>query len=81
MSLLPSQPVSTEWRTNWENIQPILNKIRQSVASLKSSSLKVMRVGQLDSEILDNELVDILKEQLWSAFSLFKVCLAFYLHL
>ncbi|EIE78571.1 hypothetical protein RO3G_03275 [Rhizopus delemar RA 99-880] len=72
MSLLPSQPVSTEWRTNWENIQPILNKIRQSVASLKSSSLKVMRVGQLDSEILDNELVDILKEQLWSAFSLFK---------
>jgi peroxin-2 len=72
MSLLPSQPVSTEWSSNWENIQPILNKIRLSVASLKSSSLKVMRVSQLDSEILDNELVDILKEQLWSAFSLFK---------
>lgn len=31
-----------------------------------------MRVSQLDSEILDNELVDILKEQLWSALSLFK---------
>lgn len=74
MSRLPSETVSTEWRSNWESIQPALSKVRQSLASLKVSSLKVMRVSQLDSEILDNELVDILKEQLWSALSLFKVC-------
>ncbi|RCI05633.1 peroxisome assembly protein (Peroxin-2) [Rhizopus stolonifer] len=72
MSRLPSETVSTEWRSNWESIQPALSKVRQSLASLKVSSLKVMRVSQLDSEILDNELVDILKEQLWSALSLFK---------
>lgn len=41
------------------------------MASLRTSSLKVMRVSQLDSDILDVELVDILKEQLWSALSLF----------
>ncbi|KAI9248640.1 Pex12 amino terminal region-domain-containing protein [Sporodiniella umbellata] len=72
MSRLPSQTVPTEWKTNWEIIQPALSKVRHSLASLKVSSLKVMRVSQLDSEILDNELIDVLKEQLWSALSLFK---------
>lgn len=43
------------------------------MASLRTSSLKVMRVSQLDSDILDLELFDILKEQLWNALSLFKV--------
>ncbi|CAO3653654.1 unnamed protein product [Cunninghamella echinulata] len=55
-----------------ETIQPTLRKIRLSMASLRTSSLKVMRVSQLDSDILDIELFDILKEQLWKALSLFK---------
>ncbi|KAF7727159.1 peroxisome assembly protein (Peroxin-2) [Apophysomyces ossiformis] len=68
-------PVETslpEWKTDWKQIQPALRKVRRSMAALRTSSLKVMRVSQLDSDILDLELVDILKEQLWNAFSLFK---------
>lgn len=73
MLRLPSQTIDTEWNSNWKDIQPALRKVRRSMASLRTSSLKVMRVSQLDSDILDIELVDILKEQLWSALSLFKV--------
>ncbi|KAL7321101.1 peroxisome assembly protein (Peroxin-2) [Mucor circinelloides] len=72
MLRLPSQTTDTEWNSNWKEIQPALRKVRRSMASLRTSSLKVMRVSQLDSDILDIELVDILKEQLWSALSLFK---------
>lgn len=72
MLRLPSQTPTTEWNANWKDIQPTLRKVRRSMASLRTSSLKVMRVSQLDSDILDIELVDILKEQLWSAISLFK---------
>ncbi|KAI8337135.1 Pex12 amino terminal region-domain-containing protein [Chlamydoabsidia padenii] len=72
MSRLPSQPPTPEWTDNWKQIQPTLMKIRRSMASLRTSSLKVMRVSQLDSDILDLELFDILKEQLWNALSLFK---------
>ncbi|CEP09727.1 hypothetical protein [Parasitella parasitica] len=72
MLRLPSQTTETEWNSNWKEIQPALRKVRRSMASLRTSSLKVMRVSQLDSDILDVELVDILKEQLWSALSLFK---------
>jgi len=32
-----------------------------------------MKVSQLDAELLDDELFETMKEQLWSAFSLFKV--------
>ncbi|ORZ10518.1 Pex12 amino terminal region-domain-containing protein [Absidia repens] len=72
MSRLPSQVPTPEWTNNWKQIQPALSKIRRSMASLRTSSLKVMRVSQLDSDILDSELFDILKEQLFSALSLFK---------
>lgn len=77
MLRLPSQTTDTEWNSNWKEIQPALRKVRRSMASLRTSSLKVMRVSQLDSDILDIELVDILKEQLWSALSLFKVYTGF----
>lgn len=43
------------------------------MAGLQSSPLRVMRVSQLDSDLLDVELFGMLKEQLWSAFSMFNV--------
>lgn len=69
----PVETSLSEWKTDWKQIQPALRKVRRSMAALRTSSLKVMRVSQLDSDILDLELVDILKEQLWNVFSLFKV--------
>ncbi|KAI8326887.1 Pex12 amino terminal region-domain-containing protein [Blakeslea trispora] len=72
MLRLPSQPPTPEWTSSWKEIQPALDKVRQSLTTLKTSSLKVMRVSQLDSDLLDLELLDILKEQLWKALSCLK---------
>ncbi|KAI8576085.1 hypothetical protein K450DRAFT_193124 [Umbelopsis ramanniana AG] len=68
---LPSAEYIPPWRREWKDIQPTLLKMRRSMAALKSSPLRVMRVSQLDSDLLDVELFGMLKEQLWSAFSLF----------
>ncbi|GAB5588404.1 peroxisome assembly protein (Peroxin-2) [Umbelopsis nana] len=68
---LPSQEYIPPWRREWKDIQPTLLKMRRSMAALQSSPLRVMRVSQLDSDLLDVELFGMLKEQLWSAFSLF----------
>ena len=69
----PSQPPQPEWKTSWNALQPALQKVRRSMATARTSPIKVMRVSQLDSDILDTELFQILKDQLWSALSLFKV--------
>ncbi|ORX52040.1 hypothetical protein DM01DRAFT_1289303 [Hesseltinella vesiculosa] len=68
----PVQPPLPEWTSQWQQVQPTLRTIRRSMASLRTSSLKVMRVSQLDSDILDIELFDILKDQLWKSLSMFK---------
>lgn len=75
MKYLPSETAMPDWKLDWKQIQPALDRARKSISSLKSSSLEVMRVSQLDSDILDKELIDILSEQLWSALSYFKVSL------
>ncbi|KAI9492243.1 Pex12 amino terminal region-domain-containing protein [Zychaea mexicana] len=68
----PSQPPQPEWSASWSALQPALQKVRRSMATARTSPIKVMRVSQLDSDILDSELFQILKDQLWSALSLFK---------
>lgn len=73
MARPPSEPPVPEWTANWKDIQPALKKARRSLASVRALPMKVMRVSQLDSEILDGELFQILKDQLWDALSLFKV--------
>jgi peroxin-2 len=74
---LPSTEYVPPWRREWKDIQPTLLKMRRSMAALKSSPLRVMRVSQLDSDLLDVELFGMLKEQLWSAFSLFNVSIGY----
>ena len=74
---LPSTEYVPPWRREWKDIQPTLLKMRRSMAALKSSPLRVMRVSQLDSDLLDVELFGMLKEQLWSAFSLFNVSIRY----
>lgn len=68
----PADPPVAEWSTLWKDMQPTLAKIRRSMITARTTPIKVMRVSQLDSDILDSELFSILKEQLWSALSLFK---------
>jgi hypothetical protein len=41
---------------------------------LSTSQRQSFRVGQLDTELLDNELLDLLKGQLWGGLKYFRVC-------
>ncbi|KAG0222409.1 Pex12 amino terminal region-domain-containing protein [Mortierella sp. GBAus27b] len=60
------------WEPDWKRIQAPLSALRRQLASFPSPPLRIMKVSQLDAELLDDELVETMKEQLWSAFSLFK---------
>jgi peroxin-2 len=51
----------------WDNAQPKLIEIRKAFQSHPSPKPRVIRVGQLDSELLDQELVHLLKEPLSKA--------------
>ncbi|CAG8477702.1 16849_t:CDS:2 [Funneliformis mosseae] len=62
---------SAFWKNDWSNVQKSLSSLRSSLASFPSSPLRIMRVSQLDADLLDFELFDMLKEQLWLSFSLF----------
>ena len=61
------------WDPDWKRVQAPLSALRRQLASFPSPPLRIMKVSQLDAELLDDELLETMKEQLWSAFSLFKV--------
>ncbi|KAF9569335.1 hypothetical protein CPC08DRAFT_739223 [Agrocybe pediades] len=55
----------------WNNAQPTLSKIKSSFSSSPDSPRpRIIRVGQLDSELLDQELVQLLQEPINKALSL-----------
>ncbi|KAF7983918.1 hypothetical protein HWV62_18302 [Athelia sp. TMB] len=58
------------WDQAWVNARPALDSIRDSLSQRTSSDPRIMRVGQLDSELLDQELVNILQEPLSKSFAL-----------
>jgi peroxin-2 len=57
------------WKNDWLNAQSSLFSLRNSLASFLFSSLRIMRVSQLDADLLDSELFETFKEQLWLLFS------------
>lgn len=61
------------WQNVWNNAQPRISQIRSSLNPRDSPDPRIIRVGQLDSELLDQELVQILQEPLTKAFSLVNV--------
>ena len=50
------------WEQAWTNIQPTLSSLRLTIASWPKPRARIMRVGQLDAELLDQELATMLKE-------------------
>ncbi|CAE6443400.1 unnamed protein product [Rhizoctonia solani] len=58
------------WQTAWEAAQPRLDALRQSPT--RTPIFRPLRVGQLDTEQLDNELLVILKEPLKKGLDLIK---------
>lgn len=76
-----SGPSTNSWQELWQeaysSAQPTLYSIRDSLGSTTPNP-RIMRVGQLDAELLDQELVQLLCEPLKKALNLVNVCL--YLH-
>ncbi|KAF9247336.1 Pex12 amino terminal region-domain-containing protein [Melanogaster broomeanus] len=58
------------WQHAWDSAQPTLSSIRDTLGSTTSPSPRTIRVCQLDTELLDQELVHILYEPLQKALSL-----------
>ncbi|KAF8238819.1 peroxisomal biogenesis factor 2 [Tricholoma matsutake] len=63
------------WEEAWNRAQPRLSSIRNALNPHDSPDLRIIRVGQLDSELLDQELVQLLQEPLNSALSLINASL------
>ncbi|OCB87555.1 hypothetical protein A7U60_g5461 [Sanghuangporus baumii] len=64
--------MSTRWQKAWEDAEPQLTEWRRAWPS-SSSKPRVLRVNQLDAELLDEELVQLLQEPLAKALSLVNV--------
>ena len=58
----------------WNSAQPKLAEIQASLGKGNPTNTRIIRVGQLDSELLDQELAQLLKEPINKALSLFSVC-------
>ncbi|KAH9977897.1 Pex12 amino terminal region-domain-containing protein [Lactifluus volemus] len=63
-----SQP--TSWQQLWDQAQPALSHAEQSLERTRSPASRILRVGQLDAELLDVELVNLLRDPLSKALGL-----------
>lgn len=65
--------VSSTWEAAWDAAQPRLAVLRESLHRRNERDAPVTRVGQLDAEILDQELISVLQEPLNKALVLIHV--------
>lgn len=64
----------TSWQQLWDEAQPTLTNAERSLASTPSPvASRILRVGQLDTELLDAELVNLLRDPLSKALGLINV--------
>lgn len=66
--------MQSAWEDVWHNAQSSLASLRGSLSSENSPEPRIIRVGQLDSELLDQELVSLLQDPLNAAIALINVC-------
>ena len=65
----------TSWQWQWDEAQSTLRNAERSLASTTSPiASHILRVGQLDAELLDVELVNLLRDPLSKALGLVNVC-------
>ena len=70
---LMTQP--TSWQRQWDDVQSTLINAERTLASSTSPVASgILRVGQLDAELLDVELVNLLRDPLSKALGLVNVC-------
>lgn len=64
---LPDGGAPAFYEPAWERARPHLERIRKQLPYFPSPPLRVQRVGQLDADLLDQELTDLLAEPLKAA--------------
>ena len=64
---------SLSWHQVWAEAQPRLGLIQESLNTGTTPSERIVRVGQLDAELLDQELVQLLQEPVGKALNLINV--------
>lgn len=62
------------WEAAWTEIQPTLTSLRSKIASWPRPTARITRVGQLDAELLDQELVMMLTGPVNKALGQLGVC-------
>lgn len=65
--------IPAPWQQAWDGAQPRLEAIRSSLARLPSLPAQPARVGQVDAELLDQELLHLLKEPIAKALGIISV--------
>jgi len=61
-----------DWRQELKDAQPILERLEQQV-SKPGFPLRILRVNQLDANMLDNQFVDMLKTEFMQGFQFLPV--------
>lgn len=64
------------WQSVWEQTQPSLQSARDTLTGLTPIHSRILRVGQLDAELLDEELVHVLQEPIGKALGQLRVGLS-----
>jgi hypothetical protein len=64
---------TTSWQHLWDQAQPAFSHAEQSLERTRSPASRILRVGQLDAELLDVELVNLLRDPLSKALGLVNV--------
>lgn len=67
--------IPATWQQAWNDAQPRIQAIHDSMGHMPPSDTQSARVGLLDAEILDQELLQLLKEPITKALALVSVCL------
>ena len=66
--------MSLNWQQAWEDAQPRLAQLRDFINPYTSPHPSLVRVGQLDAELLDHDLVHVLQDPLNKALTSINVC-------
>ena len=73
MSSAHPDSLAASWQNAWNSAQQDISRIRADIASAPPPDPRITRVGKVDAELLDTELVQLLKEPLTKALSLVDV--------
>ncbi len=73
MSNAHPEALDVSWQNAWNTAQQDISRIRADIASAPPPDPRITRVGKVDAELLDTELVQLLKEPLTRALSLVNV--------